>query len=127
MADHNLPPEVIRLGLPDSFVEHGTPEELYHIVGLDAEAIKKALSCEKENVYFFMHQCLAPDAEKRHRIRNSQEVHALLAGSEKNLTVIQGHYHYGANAVIDGVKSIPLPALCVNDTLPYMILDTDLA
>lgn len=44
MADHNLHPEVIRLGLPDSFVEHGTPEELYHIVGLDAEAIKKALS-----------------------------------------------------------------------------------
>jgi 1-deoxy-D-xylulose-5-phosphate synthase len=43
MADHNLHPEVIRLGLPDSFVEHGTPEELYHIVGLDAEAIKKAL------------------------------------------------------------------------------------
>lgn len=44
MADHNLHPEVIRLGLPDSFVEHGAPEELYHIVGLDAEAIKKALS-----------------------------------------------------------------------------------
>ena len=44
MADHNLHPEVIRLGLPDSFVEHGTPDELYHIVGLDAEAIKKALS-----------------------------------------------------------------------------------
>ena len=44
MADHNLHPEVIRLGLPDSFVEHGTTEELYHIVGLDAEAIKKALS-----------------------------------------------------------------------------------
>lgn len=44
MADHNLHPEVIRLGLPDHFVEHGTPDELYHLVGLDAEAIKKALS-----------------------------------------------------------------------------------
>ena len=43
MADHNLHPEVIRLGLPDHFVEHGTPEELYHLVGLDAEAIKKAI------------------------------------------------------------------------------------
>lgn len=43
MNDHNLHPEVIRLGLPDHFVEHGTPEELYHLVGLDAEAIKKAL------------------------------------------------------------------------------------
>lgn len=43
MADHNLHPEVIRLGLPDQFIEHGTPEELYHLVGLDAEAIKKKL------------------------------------------------------------------------------------
>ena len=43
MADHNLHPEVVRLGLPDHFVEHGTPDELYHLVGLDAEAIKKAI------------------------------------------------------------------------------------
>ena len=43
MADHNLHPEIIRLGLPDKFVEHGTPEELYHIVGLDAENIKKKI------------------------------------------------------------------------------------
>ena len=40
MADHNLHPEIIRLGLPDRFVEHGTPEELYRLVGLDAETIK---------------------------------------------------------------------------------------
>ena len=40
MSDHNLHPEVIRLGLPDHFVEHGTPDELYHLVGLDAENIK---------------------------------------------------------------------------------------
>jgi len=40
MSDHNLHPEVIRLGLPDHFVEHGTPEELYRLVGLDAENIK---------------------------------------------------------------------------------------
>ena len=43
MADHNLHPEVIRLGLPDHFVEHGTPDELYHLVGLDAETIKQRI------------------------------------------------------------------------------------
>ena len=43
MADHDLHPQVIRLGLPDHFVEHGTPEELYHLVGLDAENIKKKI------------------------------------------------------------------------------------
>ena len=43
MAEHDLHPQVIRLGLPDHFVEHGTPEELYHLVGLDAENIKKII------------------------------------------------------------------------------------
>lgn len=43
MADHNLHPDIIRLGLPDNFVEHGTPDELYQIVGLDVESIKKAI------------------------------------------------------------------------------------
>ena len=39
MSDHNLQPEVKRLGLPDEFVEHGKPAELYHIVGIDKEGI----------------------------------------------------------------------------------------
>ena len=43
MADHDLHPQVVRLGLPDHFVEHGTPDELYHLVGLDVESIKEKL------------------------------------------------------------------------------------
>ena len=44
MNDHGYHPEIIRLGLPDTqFVEHGTVDELQHIVGLDAEAIIKAI------------------------------------------------------------------------------------
>lgn len=43
MSDHGYKPEVKRLGLPDQFVEHGTPAELYRIVGLDKESIKKTL------------------------------------------------------------------------------------
>ena len=42
-ADQGIKAEVVRLGLPDNFVEHGKPEELYRIVGLDKESIKKTL------------------------------------------------------------------------------------
>lgn len=42
-ADKGVKPDVVRLGLPDNFVEHGKPEELYRIVGLDKESIKKTL------------------------------------------------------------------------------------
>ena len=44
MNDHGYAPKVHRLGLPDNFVEHGTVKELQHIVGIDEEAIKKAIS-----------------------------------------------------------------------------------
>ena len=43
MNDHGYHPEVVRLGLPDAFVEHGTVAELRRIVGLDKESIMKAV------------------------------------------------------------------------------------
>ena len=44
MNDHGYTPRVTRLGMPDNqFVEHGTVEQLQHIVGLDAESIRKAI------------------------------------------------------------------------------------
>ena len=39
MNDHGYHPEVVRLGLPDAFVEHGTVAELRRIVGLDKDSI----------------------------------------------------------------------------------------
>ena len=44
MNDHGYHPQVIRLGMPDTnFVEHGTVDELQHIVGIDADGILKAI------------------------------------------------------------------------------------
>ena len=43
MSDHDYHPQVVRLGLPDSFVEHGSVPELQQIVGLDTESIKRAI------------------------------------------------------------------------------------
>ena len=43
MNDHGYSPRIMRLGLPDNFVEHGTVGELRKIVGLDVESIKKAI------------------------------------------------------------------------------------
>jgi 1-deoxy-D-xylulose-5-phosphate synthase len=43
MADNNYNVQVKRLGIPDTFVEHGSPEELYHMLGLDAEGIASSI------------------------------------------------------------------------------------
>lgn len=43
MADHDYTPRVIRLGIADNFVEHGTVEQLYEACGISKEAIKKVI------------------------------------------------------------------------------------
>ena len=46
LADHNYTKLITRLGIPDKFIEHGSPAELYRICGIDAESIAKAILAE---------------------------------------------------------------------------------
>lgn len=41
MADKGYQPKVVRLGLPDKFVEHGTVEEERRLCGIDNESLRK--------------------------------------------------------------------------------------
>ena len=43
MADHGYTPHVIRLGVKDQFVEHGSTKELYHMLKLDKEGLCESL------------------------------------------------------------------------------------
>lgn len=43
MADNDYKAEIIRMGIPDSFIEHGTPDELYASIGLSTEGIEKKI------------------------------------------------------------------------------------
>lgn len=43
MSDNGYHTEIIRMGLPDEFVEHGKVEELQKIVGIDIESIKNEI------------------------------------------------------------------------------------
>lgn len=44
MADNGYAPHVVRLGLPDHFVEHGSVEELQRLCGIDTESIGEAIA-----------------------------------------------------------------------------------
>ena len=43
MADHGYTPRVVRLGVNDQFVEHGSTKELYHMLKLDKEGLCESL------------------------------------------------------------------------------------
>ncbi len=48
MSENDYTAKLIRLGIPDEFIEHGTQEQLYKLCGYDAESIvKTALSILK--------------------------------------------------------------------------------
>lgn len=43
MADHNYTPQVKRIGIPDTFIEHGAVFELHRLCGMDEESIAAQL------------------------------------------------------------------------------------
>ena len=43
MADHGYSAKIVRLGIPDHFVEHGTQQQLYHECGYDCESIYQTI------------------------------------------------------------------------------------
>lgn len=43
MAAHNYTPTIVRLGIHDQFVEHGSTQELYHLLKLDKEGLCESL------------------------------------------------------------------------------------
>ena len=43
MDDHGYKPAVVRLGLPDKFIEQGTVAQLHRLCGIDKDSIKDAI------------------------------------------------------------------------------------
>lgn len=49
-CEHGYLPKVVSLGIPDRFVEHGTPAQLYAQYGYDAEGIYRTLKSLQESL-----------------------------------------------------------------------------
>lgn len=45
MADYKYKAEVVRLGIPDRFIEHGTQQQLYAECGYDEKAVYRQIGC----------------------------------------------------------------------------------
>ncbi len=47
-TENNYKNDILRIGLPDNFIEHGTQAELHQIIGIDPEGIAKKVKvfCE---------------------------------------------------------------------------------
>lgn len=52
-AEKNYKNDVLRIGLPDSFVEHGTQQELHQLLGIDPDGIAEKVKqfCANKNIH----------------------------------------------------------------------------
>lgn len=46
MSDNGYTPRIRRVGVPDTFIEHGTIQELYHLCGMDEEGLFRQLEIQ---------------------------------------------------------------------------------
>ena len=82
------------------------PDEQYN-------ALREALSDNTKEFYIFAHQNLDNEVDKYHIVHNSDKIRALLEKHNVKM-VIQGHYHQGHDAIINGIKYHTLSAMCEN-------------
>ncbi len=87
----------------------------------ELEWLEKQLDTDKRKVVF-IHQNIDPSVESHHIVSNADEINAILA--RHNVShVYQGHYHYGAKNIINGIPYTTLRAMCIGEETNYLITE----
>lgn len=69
-----------------------------------------------------LHENLDATIDKDHIVKNAAEVRKIILDSKKVDLVLQGHYHIGADSVIDGTRYLTVPAMCERYENHFVIL-----
>lgn len=70
------------------------------------------------------HENLDPNIPRTvHIIKNAEQARDIIRASGKVKAVLQGHYHKGADNMIDGIRYLTLPAMCEGEQNSYCILE----
>lgn len=85
--------------------------------------LKTSLAESEKPCVIWLHENLDNHVEWHHILHNADEVRKILADSGKVRMVVQGHFHEGAEHVIDGIPYVTLPAMCEGERNAYRILE----
>ncbi len=87
------------------------------------EFLKNELAKATKPCVVLVHENLDPSVDKMHIIKNADEIREIIKNSNKVSLVIQGHYHYGNESIIDNIPYITLPAMCEGERNYFKILE----
>ena len=76
--------------------------------------LEEEIASAPGRVIVFGHQCLDPNADPRHVVRNAAEVRAILERSGKVNAVFTGHQHSGLISCVNGITYYSLRAMVLN-------------
>ena len=76
--------------------------------------LEAELASAPGQVVVFGHQCLDPNADARHQVRNAADVRAILEKSGKVNAVFTGHQHSGLVSCVNGITYYSLRAMVLN-------------
>lgn len=83
--------------------------------------LDEQLNTDKRKIVF-THQNIDINVESRHIVSNSNEVNGIIAKHGVS-HVYQGHYHYGAENIINGIPYTTLRAMCIGEETNYLIAE----
>ena len=86
------------------------------------ERLKELLATSDLPCVVFVHENLDDSVEARHVIHNAADVRACIRSAENVRLVVQGHYHKGAESVIDGIPYKTIPAMCEGTENRFFII-----
>lgn len=84
---------------------------------------EKALNESNKDCIVFVHENLDPSIPESHLVKNHVQIRDIINKSGKVKAVIQGHYHKGAESIIDGIPYITLSAMCEGEENSFKILE----
>ena len=76
--------------------------------------LEEELASAPGQVVVFSHQCLDPNADTRHQVRNANDVRTILEKSGKVNAVFTGHQHAGLISQVNGITYYSLRAMVLN-------------
>jgi 3',5'-cyclic AMP phosphodiesterase CpdA len=86
--------------------------------------LENELNAATEPCIVCIHENLDPFVEKDYIVKNADEIREIIKG--KATMVLQGHYHEGAERVIDGIPYVTFCAMCEGKDNAYRIIELPL-
>ena len=85
--------------------------------------LSDTLKKSQKKCIVMIHENLDPNIVLSHLVKNGEVARKVIKDSGKVKMVIQGHYHRGANNIVDGIQYLTVPAMCEGTKNSFLILD----